>query len=291
VAGPSSNRSATHAGGVSNQQRRPQGTPTGGQFAGAGHAESGVALAPAVDWGDAGVRVGDRTPWGTADNVCSVAPGVQSVSTPSHGGIKLSPARNAAVHPAWRNRSGWYEEDCEVAIVGISHADAWLGDQDRAHQVARDYFPDQYEKATGTTLGPGASQARDAAQFTERHRNDQVATSAIGFTDEHGQRMVTVHTMTGGRDGDNDGSTRLFRVSGDEYTSGQPFVVDPERHTEISQPVEDLRVAKDQVRQWSTTLEEAELVNDQAEAEKAREFMARWEGRQREAETKLLSDG
>jgi hypothetical protein len=62
-------------------------------------------------------RVGMRTPWGRADHVDAVAPGVAAVSTPGHGGIKLDRARNAKVPHATRTKGGWYEEDCQVYIV------------------------------------------------------------------------------------------------------------------------------------------------------------------------------
>jgi hypothetical protein len=55
------------------------------------------------------------TPWGKADFVSTLADGVVSVSTPSHGGIYLDGARNAVVHEVWRDTSaaaggGWHEE-------------------------------------------------------------------------------------------------------------------------------------------------------------------------------------
>jgi hypothetical protein len=62
-------------------------------------------------------RVGSFTPWGRADFAEVLVPGAVSVATPSHGGIWLAPHLNAEVHPAWRRDDGWYEEDCEAAIV------------------------------------------------------------------------------------------------------------------------------------------------------------------------------
>lgn len=65
-----------------------------------------------------------NTPWGRAETVEEIAPGITYVSTPSHGGFLLSPERNAEI-PAdvkastWRalGEGGWYEEDCDAAIV------------------------------------------------------------------------------------------------------------------------------------------------------------------------------
>lgn len=64
------------------------------------------------------------TPWGEPDHVEDIAPGLQLITTPSHGGFKLSEALNAMVPLAWREASfnqqgmaGWYEEDCDVCLV------------------------------------------------------------------------------------------------------------------------------------------------------------------------------
>jgi hypothetical protein len=65
--------------------------------------------------------VGMRTPWGKADSVEMVVPGVYVVSTPSHGGIKLDRFVNHLVPAGCRTKGGWYEEDCEVAIVFAVH--------------------------------------------------------------------------------------------------------------------------------------------------------------------------
>jgi hypothetical protein len=99
---------------VSTRTRQPKGVPVGGQFATETRAESGLMLeAPATpaepDWGTTGISAGGRTPWGTADSVEDVAPGIVFASTPGHGGFKLSPERNAVVPDPLRNGNGWYE--------------------------------------------------------------------------------------------------------------------------------------------------------------------------------------
>lgn len=65
-----------------------------------------------------------ETPWGPADSVQTLAPGIISYSTPSHGGIELSPERNRLIPEAIKaatfkqlGQKGWYEEDCDWAIV------------------------------------------------------------------------------------------------------------------------------------------------------------------------------
>jgi hypothetical protein len=68
--------------------------------------------------------VSATTPWGTAQEAKEIAPGIIRYDTASHGGYFLSKERNAKV-PAILKKStcaeqglkGWYEEDCDWAIV------------------------------------------------------------------------------------------------------------------------------------------------------------------------------
>lgn len=80
------------------------------------------------------------TPWGFADRQTELAPGIISYSTPSHGGIQLSPELNAKVpahiKAATFNKlgeQGWYEEDVDWAIVAHFFPDAF---DDQARMVA-----------------------------------------------------------------------------------------------------------------------------------------------------------
>lgn len=67
-----------------------------------------------------------QTPWGLADSCKAVAPGIAFFSTPSHGGYRLSPERNAAVlaklpgFQTFCGVPGWYEEDCDWAAVALT---------------------------------------------------------------------------------------------------------------------------------------------------------------------------
>ena len=59
---------------------------------------------------------GMRTPWGKAQSVTQVVPGMMFVGTPGHGGIKLSVKLNKLVPDYMRAKGGWYEEDCDWSI-------------------------------------------------------------------------------------------------------------------------------------------------------------------------------
>lgn len=64
------------------------------------------------------------TPWGPAQEVTEIAPGITFYSTASHGGFYLSLERNAKVPKKVQQQTflqqglaGWYEEDCDAEIV------------------------------------------------------------------------------------------------------------------------------------------------------------------------------
>lgn len=68
-------------------------------------------------------RMGDSSPWGRIDFTVRLAEGITLVSTPSHGGVHLSPERQAAlpewarsIPDNWCDKPEWWEEDCEVAV-------------------------------------------------------------------------------------------------------------------------------------------------------------------------------
>lgn len=67
-----------------------------------------------------------HTPWGPAQRTTELAPGITEYSTASHGGLHLSPEREAKVRelfPEHRPFCGlpcWYEEDCDWAYVALA---------------------------------------------------------------------------------------------------------------------------------------------------------------------------
>ncbi|QOD06096.1 hypothetical protein [Pseudarthrobacter sp. BIM B-2242] len=93
---------------------------------------------------------GSRTPWGKAQGTSPMAAGIDAVWTAGHGGIKLSPERDAEVDPAWREPAGMYERDCAWAKATITHhQDLNPVDVKNAHTIARRYYPDEYTEIVG----------------------------------------------------------------------------------------------------------------------------------------------
>lgn len=219
-----------------NQARQPRGVPVGGQFSSTARAETGTTLATTPAWGRVDLRPGARTPWGSADAISDLGPGAVSVGTPSHGGIKLSPERNRAVPAPLRSSSGWYEEDAEVHIVAMVHPDLGIEDVDRATAAVKDWFPDGWEKATGAVIAPGESHTKDERLWREAHVGDMVVVSANLCDDDPTLVKVTA-TLGGMRDAASWDGQRDYLVPRDEYRArtGPGFVIDPERHQDITQ--------------------------------------------------------
>ncbi len=202
------------------------------------------------------VREGSRSPWGTVDYVSRRAVGITHVGTAGHGGVKLSPERNRDVHEAWRRPDGWYEEDCEWAIVAVTFPECYSPEHAAtAHTTARNWFPDEYEVVTGEQIQPGESHVRDEQIFNAEHANDWVTTAAVaieepgtverivrddgvtgGFRLVRGEQpMVKVWARVGGRYATGP-KTRAFLVPEADYdTRGRfGFVVDPDKYLEIA---------------------------------------------------------
>lgn len=235
-----------------NQPRQPKGTPIGGEWAVGTKGEPSGSLAGSPNYGDVShITRGSRTPWGQADHVNHPAPGIVVVGTPGHGGIKLSPERNAGIPAPLRNKSGWYEEDCEASIVGWHYPEAmnpkWLdGDRDAqreaCEQDVRRYFTDEYEKATGLIVPveesnskQRAQQLADVAAFKAAHANEFVS-----YSNRHVD-LVPKGYQTAVARKESTGEERVFLVPGNFYESDHnvttPRLIDPNRHLDITDAV------------------------------------------------------
>lgn len=72
-----------------------------------------------------------QTPWGPAQSHREFAPGIDSYTTASHGGIELTASRRAAMPEPLRSFTpfsgldGWFEEDVDWAVVALAFHDAF----------------------------------------------------------------------------------------------------------------------------------------------------------------------
>ncbi|WIB65345.1 hypothetical protein [Curtobacterium sp. MCBD17_040] len=226
---------------------------TGGAFAShdRGEAPDTVALsAPPVEknWGSVNISEGSRSPWGEVQHVEHFAEGMTFISTAGHGGVKLSPQRNALIPAPLRRRSGWYEEDTEVAIPEAYFPEEftkvrWGAPRtaeefrETAFKHVRDWYPDEYEKATGESVLPGQSHVRDDQLFAKTHENDFVfAGSDRSVTDPE-------HLLIRGRVAATEETAEFLvpRVAFKGLDDYRRFVIDPARHRRLPEkaPQED----------------------------------------------------
>lgn len=171
---------------------------------------------------------GISTPWGRSDSAEIYGEGVVFHTTPSHGGIKLDRARNAAMPAALRIAGGWYEEDSEWARVAAAFPDLFT-DYERRHadDTLRNWYPDCWEAVHGRKLAPGESRTKDQLRFLADHASDWIVVSARTSAAHPG--MVDCVAARGG-----DYATperRRYRVPAGEYDH-RPFgfVIDERRH-------------------------------------------------------------
>jgi hypothetical protein len=85
-----------------------------------------------------------HTPWGKSQSFEQVTNGVIFVTTASHGGYKLSAERNKEIPMPYRTSDGWYEEDCEAALVGYFLQDACF---DAFKSIAKETVQHWYPEA------------------------------------------------------------------------------------------------------------------------------------------------
>ncbi|MHC2552400.1 DUF7007 domain-containing protein [Bradyrhizobium elkanii] len=126
------------------------------------------------------------SPWGAIQDKRELAPGIWSVSTAGHGGIKLSRERNAAMPDYMRNEGGWYEEDCEWAKAAVVHPIGFQNvvggrtEFELAMETFRNWHSNEYERFTGVLLEKGQSTVRDEHLFRVENHDNFVVTAAWG---------------------------------------------------------------------------------------------------------------
>lgn len=90
------------------------------------------------------------TPWGPSQDAEVITEGITFHSTASHGGIHLSPERQAKMPKYMRDTFAggpWYEEDCDYARVVVVFPEHFPeGAYDRAIKNLRFFHADMVER-------------------------------------------------------------------------------------------------------------------------------------------------
>jgi len=173
------------------------------------------------------------SPWGKVDHASPHGPFWQ-VSTASHGGIKVPPELNRVIPDGIRNAEGWYEEDCHWCVV-VAHFPEHFeeGMRNDALPTMRAWYPDAYERFTGTSLRTGESHTRDQAVFNRENASRMVVSAAFGdWHDKVPSGMVGVLAKRGFTMND---ECSWYLISADDYAKRTPFgfVVDESRYHPI----------------------------------------------------------
>lgn len=174
-------------------------------------------------------RASDRWgPWGASQGGSVYAEGIVFHVTASHGGFNLDDARNAAMPAALRIESGWYEEDCDWALVAFGFPELFTAYERRiAEKTLRDTYPERWEAVHGRALAPGESFTKDRRLFEEAHAQDWIVISASMSGTTPGL-VQCVAALGGKRDRR---PYRGFLVPKAEYRAGpHGFVIDEARH-------------------------------------------------------------
>ncbi|ULJ82745.1 hypothetical protein MF410_34530 (plasmid) [Rhizobium sp. C104] len=180
------------------------------------------------------VRMTCSTPWGPSQDATVYAEGIVFHITAGHGGFKLSPSRNASVHPTLRVENGFYEEDVAWAVVALTFPDLFTAYERRcADKTIRDSWPDAWEAIHGHTLAPGESHEKDRRAFARKHAG-WIVISALR-SDHHPGKTEVIATI-GGKRGDHV-DERRFLVPSDDYAVGRfGFVIDEAKHAAYDGP-------------------------------------------------------
>lgn len=181
------------------------------------------------------VFVDASTPWGPSQGVTRYSDGVTAHSTASHGGFHIAPDLNRKISTALRRDSGWYEEDCEWAIVAITFTDLFTTFERRlADDAIRNWWPDAWEAIHGQHLLPGESRERDRESFERAHDKDWIVISAIRSNQQIG--FTEVIATRGGARGEGS-ERRRFLLPSKEYHAGPfGFIVDEAKYPPYDGP-------------------------------------------------------
>lgn len=179
------------------------------------------------------------SPWGKVDGWSRFGDlGLFHHSTPGHGGIYVPPDMKRLMPKPYRDANqygggGWFEEDCEWALVALSFPSG-LDEKtmENARSAVKNYHPHAYMAVTGEKLTRKDSSKLAEDEDRAAAAGKYVVVSAIGSGSTFGGRFIVPEgwvgcfAVLGGRDkhGRYDESTaRYFLVPHDEYQTRTSF--------------------------------------------------------------------
>lgn len=189
-----------------------------------------------------------NTPWGIADSITELAPGILEVSTPSHGGILLDQTLNQQIPEVFRREHGDYEQDINWAAAYyflFDYIQNHTKDPDirtkntSIRKVAKvtltNFRPHPFTQATGIPIQPEYSIMLKREAFYEKHKNDWVVTSVPHHLQNlapHGFVIVTA-TLGGVRSPEPSQQTQFLVSIQEHEKTTPPMIIDLSRHISL----------------------------------------------------------
>jgi hypothetical protein len=170
------------------------------------------------------------SPWGAVQHQQREASGIDFVSTAGHGGLKLNREMNAKIPKLFRRPSGWYEEDCESLIVMYFLSDLkeqWKIKKEEVLKHLKNWFWEEWEFYSGTTLAPGESKIKDQEMWARENNNRFIVVSAM--TSSKDRNFVECFAKR-----NQDSAEGWFIVPANEYKI--PFAIDEAKHPRKATP-------------------------------------------------------
>ena len=122
-----------------------------------------------------------QTPWGKSQTQEQYAEGITLYSTAGHGGFLVEYRLNQTIPEYARVKDGWYEEDCEWAIVALFFPAAFdLKEVLNAENTIKNWMPDIWEKKNNCVLPIEESHAKQEKDFENRNIGNYLVRSAAG---------------------------------------------------------------------------------------------------------------
>lgn len=148
------------------------------------------------------MKIPVSTPWGKPQSCNELAEGILSISTAGHGGFKLDRKHNAQVNALWRKAGGWYEEDCEWAIVAITFPKLFNESQmQQAVYSLKNWHPVVYTQITGIPVLLEESFSLREEAFAKASVGQYVSNSAFGaWANGVPEGFVAVYAIRDGKD-------------------------------------------------------------------------------------------
>lgn len=162
------------------------------------------------------------SPWGAIESEREIATGITEINTARHGGFKLDRKRNLRIPECMRTVGGWYEEDCQWAIVALTFPEAFPTLIDFAISTMKSNYPDQYTTITGNPVAVEESHVLRQRAYKESVKGKYLVVSAMGdWHEKVPSGMVGVIACIDGRNENGMFSNPLnyFMVPAVEYNS------------------------------------------------------------------------